>query len=380
MLMREKEPPEPNRLFYLAIPPSIFLDVAHAIGGAGFVACDGEDPWSRVVIEKPFGKDRESSDELADKLSEVFTEEQIYRIDHYLGKEVIQNLLVLRFANIVFEPIWNNRFIERVDISWKEDLGVEGRGGYFDEYGIIRDVMQNHLMQILALVAMEPPEALTADGVMHRKVKALRAIPPLHRDNLVIGQYTAGERQGRRIPGYREDDSVPDNSTIPTFAAAELAVNNDRWRGVPFFVAAGKGLDSRMTEIRISFRSVPNCMFCRSERCPDNNELVIRVQPDEAIYLTVVNKVPGAEMVIDSTELDLRYAAAFDKIIPDAYESLILEILRGDKTLFIQRPELAAAWDIFSPVLHELDAEKANPLPYPFYSAGPDHESHISHA
>jgi len=372
VMMRDAEGSLPtNRFYYLAIPPSVFLDVARAIGDAGLVSCVGDEPWSHVVLEKPFGRDRESSDALTDAMSQVFAERQTYRIDHYLGKEVIQNLLVLRFANLVFEPLWNRDFIRKVQILWKEDLSLEGRGGYFDQYGIIRDVMQNHLLQILALVAMEPPPRLEAASIADEKVKILRSIPPLRLADLVIGQYRETVRDGRRFPAYVEEESVPDDSITPTFAAARLRVNSPRWKHVPFLIKAGKALDARMTEIRIQFREVPGNMFCQSGGCPEANELVIRVQPDEAICLSLVNKVPGMQMTLESRNLDLQYKAAFSEQIPDAYESLLLDVMRGDRSLFIRRDELQAAWDIFTPVLHEIQQRKLEPEPYEFGSGGP---------
>ncbi len=370
--MREVERNKPtNRLFYLAIPPSIFLDVARAIGDAGLVNCGSRGPWSRVVLEKPFGRDRQTSDELTQAMSEVFVEEQTYRIDHYLGKEVIQNLLVLRFANLVFQPIWHRDFIRCVHIQWKEDLSLEGRGGYFDQYGIIRDVMQNHLIQILALVAMEPPQRLDAVCIAAEKVKTLRSIPPLTIGDLVIGQYGAAEHNGKVYPAYLDDPTVPDESRTPTFAAARLEIRNERWQGVPFLVTAGKGLDARMTEIRIEFREVLGNMFCVANTCPAPNELVIRVQPDESIYVSLVNKVPGMNMRLETRKLDLQYKAAFTEQIPDAYESLILDVIRGDRSLFIRSDELQAAWDIFTPVLHDIERERLVPESYPFGSHGP---------
>ena len=369
--MREAEGGRPtNRFYYMAIPPLIFLDVAQGIGSAGLVSCGENEPWSRVVLEKPFGRDRKSSDELTQALSQVFVENQTYRIDHYLGKEVIQNLLVLRFANLMFEPLWNRDFIRAVSIQWKEDLGLEGRGGYFDQYGIIRDVMQNHLVQILALVAMEPPDRLNAASIAAQKVKVLRQIAPLTLENLVIGQYRESVGGRRRYPAYVEDETVPDDSITPTFAAAKLAIDNPRWDGVPFLVTAGKGLDSRVTEIRIQFREIPENIFCRSGECPRANELVIRVQPDEAIYLSVVNKVPGMGMTLATRNLDLQYDAAFSEQIPDAYESLLLDIIKGNRSLFIRSDELQAAWDIFTPVLHEIERRKLVPQSYHFGSKG----------
>jgi len=366
----EGEPPV-YRIFYLAIPSGVFLDVAHSIGGAGMVSCDPQRPWSRVVIEKPFGRDRESSDRLTEEMGRVFAEGHTFRIDHYLGKEVIQNLMVLRFANLVFEPIWNRDFVKSVHISWKEDIGVEGRGGYFDSYGIIRDVMQNHLLQILSLVAMEPPVGLQASHVRDEKVKVLRAIPPIELRDIAVGQYTAGRRGDRAVPGYREDPTVPPDSATPTYAAAVLRIRNRRWDGVPFVIEAGKAMNARINEIRIRFREVPGNIFRSADGAHDDNELVIRVQPDEAIYLRLVHKVPGLATRLASRNLDLRYEAAFSEIIPDAYESLLLDVIRGEKGLFIRGDELAAAWDIFTPALHELESRRAAPEPYAFGSGGP---------
>jgi len=370
--MRELEGSgQANRMFYLAIPPSIFLDVARAIGGSGMVSCDPRRAWSRVVIEKPFGRDRASSDVLTRGMAQVFTEDQTFRIDHYLGKEVIQNLQVLRFANLIFEPVWNRDHVRSVQICWQEDLGVEGRGGYFDQYGIIRDVMQNHLLQILALLAMELPSSVDSRQIRNEKVRVLRSIPPLAADDIVVGQYTAGSIGGRSLPAYVDDETVADDSTTPTYGAAALRIENERWQGVPFLIRAGKGLASRMTEIRIRFRGVPVNVFCRLGECPEENELVIRVQPDEAITLRITNKVPGLGMVLAPRDLDLRYKAAFDETIPDAYENLLLDVMRGEKSLFIRSDELAAAWDIFTPALREIEARGVRPEPYAFGSRGP---------
>ena len=357
-----------NRMFYLAIPPSIFLDVAQAIGSAGLVACGEGGPWSRVVIEKPFGRDRESSDTLTRELGLVFTEEQTYRIDHYLGKEVIQNLMVLRFANLVFEPIWNRDFIREVRVDWREDIGVVGRAGYFDQYGIVRDVVQNHLLQVVALVAMEPPPDADARTVRDEKVKVLRHIPPLTMADVTLGQFTEGTLNGRMYPGYRDEDTIPDDSITPTYASVRLRIENDRWRGVPFVVTAGKGLASRYSEVRIVFRDCEQSPFCAASGCVPANELVIRIQPDEAIYLRIVNKEPGLDMSLVSSDLNLRYQATFAGEIPDAYECLLLDVMSGDKSLFIRSDELAAAWDVFTPVLHEIARTGVVPVPYPFGS------------
>ncbi len=361
-----------NRIFYMAIPPFLFLDVAHALRDAQLVSHGSDSNWSRVVIEKPFGSDRASSDALTESMCQVFNEAQTYRIDHYLGKEVIQNLLVLRFANLIFDPIWNRNHIKNVRITWTENLSLEGRAGYFDQYGIIRDVMQNHLLQMLSLVAMEQPVALNSTYVRDEKVKALRAVKPLTLDDLVVAQYTAGVSGGKQHFGYLEEKGTPPDSITSTYAAAVLQVNSRRWAGVPFLLRAGKGLDDSKTEIRIRFRSMPGNIFADAAKGLPNNELVITVQPDAGLTLRIVNRVPGLGIRLDETKLDLRYASAFDGVIPDAYESLILDVVQGDKSLFIRADELEAAWDIFTPVLHELEAKRVKPETYPFGSHGPE--------
>ena len=363
---------EANRLFYMAIPPRLFFDVSKAIGDAGLVACGPGPAWSRAVIEKPFGRDRSTSDALARSMGQIFSEEQIFRIDHYLGKALVQNLLVLRFANTLFEPTWNRRYISAVEIVWKEGIGVEGRGGYFDEYGIIRDVVQNHLLQILALVAMEPPRRVDARHVRDEKVKVLRAIPPVGLADLLVGQYQQTTAGGVTHPSYTDEESVPNDSRTATYAAAVLRIENERWQGVPFLVQAGKGLDEKLTEVRIYFRPAEGGIFCGEESCPPKNQLVIRIQPDEAIALRVVNKVPDLGMRLSQAELELPYASAFGDDIPEAYECLLLDVLEGDKSLFIRSDELEAAWDVVTPVLHEMDDSGIQPVPYAFGAMGPE--------
>lgn len=363
--------PDANRVFYMAIPSAVFVDTARAIGGAGMSGCGEKTGWPRVVMEKPFGSDRKSSDLLVRELAQVFPENQTYRIDHYLGKEVVQNLMVLRFANTVFEPLWSRQFVERVDIVWKEDIGVGRRAGYFDSYGIVRDVVQNHLVQIMALVAMERPVDTRAQNVCDAKVKVLRSISPLSPGDLVIGQYVTGFVGGIRHPAYREEGSIRPDSMTPTYAACVLRVDNERWRGVPFVITAGKGTDTALSEVRIKFRAPQSNIFCKSDGCPPANEFVIRIQPDEALFLRITNKEPGLEVKLVETDLNLRYRSAFQGQIPDAYECLLLDVICGDRSLFISREELAAAWDIFTPVLHEIDGKEIAPEFYEFGSAGP---------
>lgn len=363
-----------NRLFYFAIPPSVFIPTAQAMAQAGLAHPTADGTWSRVIVEKPFGRDRESFDQMDEALVRVFSEENISRIDHYLGKEIIKSLLALRFANIVFEPIWNREHVRQVQITWKENTGIGDRGGYFDGYGIIRDIVQNHLMQMLALLAMERPASLTADAIRDAKTATVRAIPPLKLDDLVIGQYTAPNASnsiGLRQPSYREERGVPPDSITPTYAAMELRVENDRWRGVPFLVRAGKGLDRKVNEIRLCFRAPAQNLFEPLRKNLPGDCLVIRVQPDESIILRIINKVPGFTFELGEQSLDLRYATAFKTVIPEAYESLLLDAIKGDKSLFIRSDELAAAWDVFTPALHELERRRIEPLPYPFGSEGP---------
>lgn len=369
-LMREVEGAGPiNRIFYMAIPPSVFKVVAQALGDSGLVACDDSNGWSRMVVEKPFGRDRASSDRLVEEMQMVFTEEMTYRIDHYLGKEIVQNLMVLRFANLIFEPLWNHRFIESVSIKWAEPIGVGQRGGYFDGFGIIRDVMQNHLLQILALLAMEQPPEFSAAAVRNAKVALLRSISPLTCERMAIGQYGAAP-SGQQV-AYRAAANVPADSLTPTYAAALIQINNSRWQGVPFYVEAGKALDRKINEVRIRFRGIPAGLFEKNGAALQPNELIIRIQPDEAIVLKIMNKLPGLGLELASTELNLRYQAAFSTLIPDAYECLLLDVIKGDRSLFIRADELAAAWDVFTPVLQLMESERLAPEIYPYGSAGP---------
>lgn len=357
-----------NALFYMAIPPSIFVSTAESIKPSGLNCDDGADCWTRVVLEKPFGRDSVSSAELLTAIGSLFSEEQTYRIDHYLGKEVIQNLMILRFANVIFEPIWNHRYVDKVTIHWSETIGCQGRAGYFDHYGIIRDVVQNHLIQILALVGMEPPIRFEAEAIRDEKVKLLRCVEAPPMSDVVVGQYQAAE--GEAKPGYLDDPEVPSDSITPTYVRTVLWVNNPRWYGVPFHISAGKALDRSVTEIRIRFKSVPYSIF-RSHAGLAANELVIRVQPNEAIELQLVNKMPGLALDMRPAALDLFYKEAFTGLIPDAYERLLLDVVRGDRSLFLRADELAAAWEIVTPVLHELEERQVKPQPYAYGSTGP---------
>ncbi|XVF81437.1 hypothetical protein PTKIN_Ptkin15bG0154800 [Pterospermum kingtungense] len=369
--LKEKETGKvSNRLFYLSTPPNIFVDVVRCCS----LKASSANGWTRVIVEKPFGRDSESSAELTRCLKQYLTEDQIFRIDHYLGKELVENLSVLRFSNLVFEPLWSRNYIRNVQFIFSEDFGTEGRGGYFDHYGIIRDIMQNHLLQILALFAMETPVSLDAEDIRNEKVKVLRSMKPLLLQDVIVGQYKGHNKGGRAYPGYTDDSTVPNNSLTPTFAAAALFINNARWDGVPFLMKAGKALHTKRAEIRVQFRHVPGNLYKRNfgtDLDKATNELVLRVQPDEAIYLKINNKVPGLGMRLDRSDLNLLFRARYPREVPDAYERLLLDAIAGERRLFIRSDELDAAWSLFTPLLKELEDKKIVPELYPYGSRGP---------
>ncbi|KAL6766229.1 GLD1 [Auxenochlorella protothecoides x Auxenochlorella symbiontica] len=360
-----------GRLFYLALPPSVYPQVCRGLKEHCSSIATSSEPgrsWVRVVVEKPFGKDLQSSEDLAEHLGELYPEEQLYRIDHYLGKEMTQNMFVMRFANTFLSPLWSRTHVANVQITFKEDFGTQGRGGYFDEFGIIRDVIQNHLIQLLAFVGMEKPVSLHPDDIRDQKVQVLRCIKPPSLDNVVLGQYTAANGED----GYLEDPTVPQGSRTPTFASIVLYIDNDRWAGVPFIIKAGKALDERKAEIRIQLHETPHFIFA-GESSSSRNELVVRLQPDEAIYMKFIVKKPGLDTEPVISELDLDYHSRYpDVIIPDAYPKLILDAIRGDQQHFVRRDELRAAWAIFTPLLHAVDAGEVPIHPYPYSSRGPE--------
>ncbi|KAL6135121.1 hypothetical protein ACLB2K_067349 [Fragaria x ananassa] len=369
--LKEKEAGrKSNRLFYLSIPPNVFVDVVRCAS----LRASSENGWTRVIVEKPFGRDSESSAELTRCLKQYLAEDQIFRIDHYLGKELVENLSVLRFSNLVFEPVWSRNYIKNVQLIFSEDFGTEGRGGYFDKYGIIRDIMQNHLLQILALFAMETPVSLDAEDIRNEKVKVLRSMRPLQLEDVVVGQYKGHSKGGKSFPAYIDDPTVPNDSLTPTFAAAALFIDNARWDGVPFLMKAGKALHTKLAEIRVQFRHVPGNLYKRNfgtDIDKATNELVLRVQPDEAIFLKINNKVPGLGMRLDRSDLNLLYSARYPREIPDAYERLLLDAIEGERRLFIRSDELDAAWSLFTPLLNELEQRKIVPELYPYGSRGP---------
>ncbi|WJZ99741.1 hypothetical protein VitviT2T_018159 [Vitis vinifera] len=360
-----------NRLFYLSIPPSIFVDAVRCARRRA----SSEQGWTRVIVEKPFGRDSKSSVELTRGLKQYLSEDQIFRIDHYLGEELIENLLVLRFSNLVFEPLWSRNYIRNVQVTFSEDIGIEGRGKYFDNYGIIRDIMQNHLLQILALFAMETPVSLDAEDIRNEKVKVLRSMRPLQLEDVVVGQYKGCTEGITSYPAYTDDPNVTKNSLTPTFAAATFFINNARWDGVPFLMIAGKGLHSKRAEVRVQFRHVPGNLYKQkfgTDLDKATNELVLRSQPDEAVYLKINNKVPGLGLRLDCSDLNLLYKSRYPREVPDAYERLLLDAVEGERRLFIRSDELDAAWALFTPLLKELEEKKVMPELYPYGSRGPE--------
>ncbi|ORY42574.1 glucose-6-phosphate dehydrogenase [Rhizoclosmatium globosum] len=358
-----KDPKGKTRVFYMALPPSVFIPASTGLKHWCYL---GEGGKNRLVVEKPFGKDLASSQELGTALAANWKEEEIYRIDHYLGKEMVKSLMVLRFANVLFGAIWNRNHINNVQITFKEKFGTDGRGGYFDEFGIIRDIMQNHLLQVLTILAMDRPVTLSAEDVRNEKVKVLRAIKPLTLDETILGQYTASA--DKKEPGYLDDPTVPHGSTTPTYAAAVFKIHNERWEGVPFILKCGKALEESKVEIRVQFNDVAGNLYPSTVR----NELVIRLQPKEAVYMKLMNKEPGLSTDLHVTELDLSYEKRYkDAKIPDAYESLILDCLKGDHSNFVRDDELELAWKIFTPLLHKIEGEKIQPELYQYGSRGP---------
>ncbi len=353
-----------NRVFYLALPPSAFADTVAGLGATNLHRSPG---WTRVVVEKPFGRDLESAKRLNGTLHRWFDESQIFRIDHYLGKETVQNLLVFRFANTLFESVWNRDRVETVQITVAESLGLEGRAGYFERAGIVRDIVQNHALQVLSLVAMEAPVRMAAASIRDEKVKVLRAIYPLRREQVVRGRYTAGRVDGVPVPGYLEEEGVAPDSVTETFAALRFEIDNWRWKGVPFVVRAGKRLPRKLTQVAVSFREPPVCLFDTDESCQVHaNVLYITLQPDEGFDLAFDVKQPGEGFELRTQTLRFRYAEVFGDL-PGAYETLLADILCGDQTLFVRSDEVEEAWRILGPVL---DLEEP-PEEYPAGSWGP---------
>ena len=354
-----------NYAFYLALPPTVMPRTVAGLGGAGLNQSSG---WVRLVIEKPFGHDLKSAQELNAVLHAHFSEQQIYRIDHYLGKETVQNLLVFRFANPIFEALWNRERIQSVGITVAESIGVEQRAGYYDTSGALRDMVQNHMTQLLTLVAMEIPSAFAADAIRYEKVKVLRSIAPIDLSRVVRGQYAAGQFEGKPVKGYLEEQGVPKGSTTETFVAMQLDIDTWRWQGVPFYLRTGKRLKQRCTQIAVRFRDAPVSLFKSagvSLEMPD--VLLITLQPDEGFSLHFDVKAPGEPFTLRRIPLSFKYKELFDDM-PEAYETLLLDVLYGDQTLFVHAEEAEESWRLYQPVLDNPPA----PLPYAPGSWGPD--------
>jgi len=359
-----------NALFYLSTPPSLFEIISTKLGEAGLAREEGG--WRRLIIEKPFGRDLASARALNVHVHHVWQEHQIYRIDHYLGKETVQNLMAIRFGNSIFEPLWNRSYVEHVQITAAEDLGIEGRGGYYEEAGVVRDMLQNHLLQLFTLVAMEPPVAFDAEAIRDEKVKVLRAVKPIPVDRVpkvaVRGQYGPGALYGERVPGYREEEKVKPDSSTPTYVAVKLEVDNWRWKGVPFFLRSGKRLPKKVTEIAVVFKRPPLGLFPGGL---ERNVLAFRIQPDEGVSLKFSSKTPGQENALREVVMDFRYDA-FGAELESPYSRLLLDAMLGDATLFPREDEVERAWALMSGLL-EAWSQPAQSFPnYPAGTWGPD--------
>ncbi len=358
-----------NRIFYCATPPTTYETITLQLQAAGLNKGDG---FHRIVVEKPFGTDLQSARELTAKLQKVFSEDSVFRIDHYLGKETVQNILAFRFANSIFEPVWNSNLIDHVQITVAEEIGIENRGAYYDKAGALRDIVQNHGLQLITLTAMEPPLAFEANAVRDEKVKVLRSIRPLIGEDIeqstVRGQYTRGWVLGEQVAGYREEKNVAADSQTETFAALRLYVDNWRWAGVPFYVRAGKRLPKRVTEIRVQFKRPPHLTFGREAmKEVDPNAITLRIQPEEGISLKFGAKVPSAGLRIRSVTMDFQYMTSFLVEAPEAYERLLLDCMIGDPTLFTRADEVEAAWKLIDPIEGSWQMERP---PLQTYQAG----------
>ncbi|MGE0450334.1 MAG: glucose-6-phosphate dehydrogenase [Vicinamibacterales bacterium] len=366
-----------NRVYYCAVPPSLFAPTVRQLARARFVAPPGASPWARIVVEKPIGHDLASARAIDDAILGVFAESQIFRIDHYLGKETVQNILVLRFANSIFEPLFNQHFIDHVQITVAEEEGVGTRAGYYEQAGALRDMVQNHLLQLLALVAMEPPHSLDPEAIRDEKLQVLQSLRPLNGagvDRFVVrGQYDRGDGAGSTLPAYRDESGVAPGSRTETFVALQAHIDNWRWAGVPFFLRTGKRLPKRVSEIAVFLKEVPAILFNSDAAHPlAPNVLTIRIQPDESFSFAISSKAPGPRVRIEPVEMEFDYCTYFKSTSPEAYERLLLDVLAGDATLFMRRDSVEASWRWITPILERWSEQADNqPDGYPAGTAGP---------
>ena len=377
--LEKKHETRGNRIFYLAVPPLVYEPVISNIGSSGLSQSDKG--YTHIVIEKPIGRDLESARKLNTVLQSAFNEKQIYRMDHYLAKETVQNILMFRFANSIFEPLWNSRYIDHIQITVAETLGVEHRAGYYEKAGVLRDMFQNHIFQLLALTAMEPPSVFESERVRDEKAKVFRSIRPFPLDRIddavVIGQYGAGNIKGEKVPRYRDEPGVSSDSVTPTFAAVKVLIDNWRWNGVPFYLRSGKRLSVKKAEISIHFRPAPHLMFARElEESIEPNSLVMRIQPDEGISLHFQAKTPGARICMGPVLMDFAYQKVFSL---NAYERVLLDCMQGDQMLFVRSDGVEETWSLLSPLIEKLEAENY-PKNFPNYeagSSGPDNAAEL---
>jgi glucose-6-phosphate 1-dehydrogenase len=361
-----------NVLFYVSTPASLAPPIVEGLGGAGLAK--NTEGWTRIILEKPFGSDLTSAHDLNEIVAKVFEEKAVYRIDHYLGKETVQNIMMFRFGNAMFEPVWNRNYIDYVEITAGEMLGVESRGAFYEETGALRDMVANHMLQLLMLTAMEPPVAFDADTVRTQKVQVLRAIQPMTVEQVakqtVRGQYGPGTIDGKQVPGYRQEANVHSDSSTETYVAVEFHIDNWRWEGVPFYVRAGKRLSRQLTEVAVHFKRTPQALFSQSPQDVHHNVISMRIQPNEGISLSFGAKQPGQEMRAIRVNMDFSYKSAFGTETPAAYETLLLDAMRGDATLFTRRDEVEAEWRIITPI--EEAWRELPPPQFPNYAAGSD--------
>lgn len=375
--LEERYDTKKNRIFYLAVPPEVYVHVVENLGKLGLSR--EENNFSRIVVEKPFGRDLSSAHELEETLQKYFSESQIYRIDHYLGKETVQNVLIFRFGNFIFEEIWNNKFIDHVQITIAEDLGVEHRAGYFESVGFLRDLFQNHMLQMLSIVAMEPLSLMDAESLRTERVKLLKSIRPLSvkdlKSSVVRGQYDAGIVNGKTVPAYRQEPGVASDSNVETFVAMKLFIDNWRWSNVPFYLRAGKRLAKRVAEIAVFFKNVPHSVFPNiPTESLEPNAIVFTLQPDESIALKFNVKRPCPSIVLEHLDMRFKYEDYFKVKLPDAYERLLIDVVLGDSSLFVRKDNMEVSWQLIDPILKEWQEKPKlyEPHLYPAGSWGPE--------